>query len=149
MQLLVCLSGCGGTDSGSGSDGGGALGEVGDPCHEGLETIPPDGFRRNEIYLQNAPDAGAGWPSADCLSGICIVNHYEGDLVDECVEPCGAACGWECIEDRVYCTCKCGGPVDVTCPECPAEFECCEIFAVGLDWFVGSYCVREGTCAEQ
>jgi hypothetical protein len=133
---------------------------VGDPCLP--EVVPEGGFQRSEVYLEN--------PSLQCRSRICIVNHYQGDLIDSAVNgdgiperdadedidgedtaPCGESCGWVGIEDRIYCTCKCGVTAGgdsqtITCDACPGGFECCPIFSIGGEGFKGDYCVRDGTC---
>lgn len=125
---------------------------VGDPCEPSV--VPTGGFQRTEVYLES--------PSLQCRTRVCIVNHYrgdlildprEGDMIGEEVEPCGETCGWANIEDRIYCTCKCGvtaggDPQTITCDECPDTYECCPVFSIGGEGFKGDYCVRKGTCEQ-
>ena len=137
IALLVVVSAC----EEKGSAGG--------DCHEGL-IVPEGGFQNWQTYVH------VGGP--DCESGYCVVNQYSGDLIDsptegdgirESVEACGESCGWSNIEDRIYCTCKCGvsaggDPSTVTCDDCPTGFECCPLLGIGPA--AGDYCVRKGTC---
>jgi len=125
---------------------------VGDPCKPAV--VPEGGFQRTEVYLES--------PSLQCRTRVCIVNHYRGDLVlsplqgdgiEEHEEPCGEDCGWSGIEDRIYCTCKCGvtaggDPQTITCEECPDGYECCPVFSIGGEGFKGDYCVRKKTCEQ-
>ena len=139
----IALSGCE-TKTGSGAAG------VGDSCFAAIATVPEGGFQRTEVYL----DVG----TTACPSELCVVNHYRGDLllsplqgdgIEEHVEVCGPECGWSGIEDRIYCTCKCGvtaggDPSSIECSDCPSGYECCPLFSLGA--IAGDYCVREDTC---
>lgn len=123
---------------------------VGDPCKPAV--VPEGGFQPSEVYLES--------PSLQCRTRVCIVNHYRGDLILDPREGDGIAefegrspdpGVWDHIEDRIYCTCKCGvtaggDPQTVTCEECPESFVCCPIFSIGGEGFKGDYCVRKGTC---
>ncbi len=133
--------------------------DVGEACHETL-PVPELGFRRTGEYLHVG--------SASCDSDYCLVNEYEGDLIDSRTEGngwaefngdgvlssdevarCGEECGWTGVKDRIYCTCKCGvmaggDPHSITCDACPRGFTCCPLFDIGE--IAGDYCVLDGTC---
>ncbi len=137
---------------------GGAAG-VGESCHDAL-VVPEGGFQRSEMFVHVG--------SESCETPYCLVNHYQGDLVDSAVngdgipernadevidasdtQPCGEDCGFVGIRDRIYCTCKCGveaggDPDSISCSSCPDGFECCPLFGIGE--IAGDYCVLEGTC---
>jgi len=103
--------------------------------------VPEGGFRETETYLER--------PSEQCAGATCIVNHLQGNpqqhdpAMQDYVSPAE-------LERRVHCTCKCDAEQQDTidCPTCPTGFECCPNFQIGPPDIRGSYCVREGTCAE-
>ena len=143
-SALMLLAACGAERTGPPQ----AVG-VGDSCWTDVE-VPEGGFHLTQAYLQVG--------SLACRSEQCMVYHYRGDLIQdpsegdgiaEQVEQCGEDCGWLGIEDRIYCTCKCGvtaggDPRSIGCEVCPNGFECCPTFALGDA--AGDYCVRAGTC---
>jgi len=120
---------------------------VGDECRP--LVVPENGFHATEVFVEVGVRRSESFSleivestHPDCRTGFCIVNHYEGDFIDESEDE---------IAERVYCTCKCGVSAggdaqSTTCNSCPEGFECCPIFAIGGEFLKGDYCVREGTC---
>lgn len=128
---------------------------VGDPCVP--ETIPENGFVASETYLETS--------SVQCRTRVCMVYQLSG-------VPFGGREDCETIEQvssnplcadatetaaRVYCTCRCDAPADVTAslcdcpagdgPDDPEGYSCIEVIdqpgaGAGIR---GSYCVRNNT----
>jgi hypothetical protein len=126
---------------------------VGDPCVP--ETIPESGFVASETYLETS--------SVQCRTRVCMVYQLSGVPFDsgDCT-PEDVGVDPKCANQadtnaRVYCTCRCDAPPDVTATLCdcpagdgpadPEGFSCIEIIdqmeaGAGIR---GSYCVRNGT----
>jgi hypothetical protein len=135
---------------------------VGDPCLP--EQIPSTGFSDSEAYIESS--------SVQCETRVCLVYHLKGDprpgcvpstappcapSDPTCVEPptCAPACpkgasGSEnCVENRVYCSCRCdAGDTGFAACECPQGFECEEVLTQGGPGVRGHYCIRKGTGAK-
>lgn len=128
---------------------------VGDPCVP--ETIPETGFVSSETYLETS--------SVQCRTRVCMVYQLQGipyDGRDDCNSPEELASNPNCADptesvNRVYCTCRCDAPTDVTAtlcdcpegdgPEDPLGYSCIEVIdqpgaGAGIR---GSYCVRNKT----
>lgn len=115
---------------------------VGDPC---VPVHPPYTGGANEHPCPaGGPDAGCfvggevyiETRSLQCRTRVCMVYHW-----DEFAAP-------EERNQRVYCTCRCGG-TDVAdrsqfCT-CPSGFVCATAFVAGEPGIRGSYCVRADT----
>jgi hypothetical protein len=117
--------------------GGCAAPAVGDPCTP--EAIPMGGFVGSEAYLETS--------SVQCRTRVCMVYRLDGDPTCVGAPPCAAS--EDAVNDRVYCTCRCGVPSDVTgdptlC-ECPEGYECTEVLDLGGNGIRGSYCVKGST----
>lgn len=115
---------------------------VGDPCTP--ENVEPGGFDGREALVEPS--------SVQCRTRLCLVYHLQGDPQNVC-EP-GTAAGTngcltaDAINDRVYCSCRCGLPEGVkgdTC-SCPDGYVCEELFraAENSPGIAGSYCVKKG-----
>ncbi len=127
---------------------------VGDPCLP--EQIPATGFSLNESYVESS--------SVQCATRVCLVYHLNGDPHEGCVPvscakgdktcvekvcpqaTCPGMPGDNCVESRVYCSCRCGGggPGFAAC-QCPTGFSCQEVLTQGGPGVRGSYCLRDGT----
>ncbi len=97
---------------------------VGDPCVP--ERIPDNGFDETEAYIETS--------SVQCETRVCGVFEFVGDprMQDQ-----------RLVENGVYCTCRCEAPEeDIAVCECPADFECKEIFDIGGSGIQGGYCVK-------
>ena len=111
---------------------------VGDPCTP--EAVPMGGFVGSEAYLETS--------SVQCRTRVCMVYRLDGD--PRCT---GAGCADPAeVEQRVYCTCRCGVPSDVsgdpTLCECPEGYSCTEVLDLGGDGIRGSYCVKSSTVVD-
>lgn len=112
---------------------------VGDACVP--EQVPAGGFLASETYLETS--------SVQCATRVCLVRELDGDpnnlQEDGCPlgeETCVAAVE---VEEKVYCSCRCGAPAGSGLPTCgcPGGFKCEEVLETGGDGLRGSYCVRE------
>ena len=127
---------------------------VGDPCIP--ESVPPDGFKTGEAYLETS--------SVQCRTRTCIVYQFGATAAldptntqEECLRnngdpgTCAVLPTEETVEERVYCTCRCsslGNSNTPTC-ECPGGFECVDnLLTLGGEGIQGGYCVRKTTIPE-
>lgn len=119
---------------------------VGDPCTP--ESVQTGGFDSREVYLEPS--------SVQCRTRLCLVYHLAGDPSNVCAP--GEAPGTDgClpeseINDRVYCSCRCGVPDGVkgeTC-DCPDGYVCEALFesSENSPGIAGSYCVKKGVPAQ-
>lgn len=111
-------------------DAGGLRAAVGAMCE--VEFVPSGGFAPNEVLLET--ESGA------CSSRSCLVYQLVGDPRSDCTSDCAAR---EEAERRVFCTCRCDGPLGTGdfCT-CPTGFSCEPILSAGGPELRGSYCVR-------
>ena len=125
----------GGTDAGTATDGAAtdaALTPTGEACV--VSSVPMGGFDTREIYLEVSPSCG----------GTCMVYQLDGDPSPGCA---GADCADPMeIADRVFCTCRCGGPdPSLDYCACPSTMTCVpDVVTTGGAGIVGDYCVRAG-----
>lgn len=138
--LMVALSvGCTGSN-------------VGDPCTP--ESVPPGGFDEREAYVETS--------SVQCRTRVCLWYFLSGspnNIAEETgctpggLEDADEGCVTQAdIDERVFCTCRCGAPDGVNTPtcDCPDNFACEEIVTVeGAGQGVrGSYCVPKSLVDE-
>ncbi|HVR18059.1 MAG TPA: hypothetical protein VMS65_00135, partial [Polyangiaceae bacterium] len=144
-------------------------GEVGAPCLPSDERLSR--FRGFAVEELNIDDG-----SAECASGICLVNHFQGRVscpygqtedqaldapacfvpdTDEPVEgPIAPQLADRTAEQNVICSCRCAGPdPNAEYCRCPSGTECREVVReIGVpdpyDGLVGSYCISTGTYYE-
>jgi hypothetical protein len=112
---------------------------VGDACVP--ERVPAGGFLASETYLETS--------SVQCATRVCLVRELDGDPNN--LQEDGCPLGEETcvpeseVEEKVYCSCRCGAPDGSGLPTCgcPGGFKCEEVLETGGDGLRGSYCVRE------
>jgi hypothetical protein len=117
---------------------------VGDPCVP--ETVPCNaegkecGYKSTEAYIEAT--------SVQCRSRLCIVykldNNFGGTAPSDPRSPCTgkASDSDSCVDDEslarsVYCTIRC-----TSADDCPGEFTCEPVLALGGPGIRGSYCVK-------
>lgn len=131
---------------------------VGDVCTQEDESNADfGGFAATDVNVESQ--------SAQCRTGICLGNHFQGRVScpyggSSCTTTAGAPVSVpvppELVArppgDAVYCSCRCDGPAG-TGPfcACPTGYECTHLvddIGLGHAELAGSYCIQAGTAVD-
>jgi hypothetical protein len=136
---------------------------TGSPCIPGDESWQSTGYNASEVVIEDRFEG--------CLSGVCLVNHFQGRVscpygqtseqartapacfLPNSTEPVTVPVLPQLTGRRadvtVTCSCRCAGAGSGPFCDCPAGMECVEILRPsGLDRlnaYEGSYCIVAGT----
>lgn len=123
---------------------------LGDPCVPDQETRADfAGFSEDEVNVETR--------SMECVSRLCLVNHYRGRVTPGGPPTTPAPCSHRPARDAVYCSCRCAnvdGRTDDGFPycACPDGFTCTQLVSsIGQDverGLTGAYCIPNGTAYE-